>query len=332
MECGKCHTSDVTIAHVKECYGIGADVRIRESNFTPMGPAKPRVLPARAREAIRQEERNRALFREGREHGFTQHCPECVAGGHEPFRNVTQELDQQRYEEEENFLANGYDRHEALREPVPDYRPNKFGGKCRRCQQYVEAEKGKLVGSRGNWGVEHVGDCPERPKEQAYPVPDVPAGHYAVKSRTGNNDIDFFRVDRPEKGDYEGRVFVKRVIGGKPDRNIRRSEKLAVLADIVKMGVHQSALLYAQKIRSCSKCNRHLTMYASRQLGMGETCATHRGLGEVWAQIQSEWERSNPGRDAKDLGENEGWLEGYTAKDELHRQDALSAAEDATWD
>jgi hypothetical protein len=106
----------------------------------------------------------------------------------------------------------------------------------------------------------------------ANPYPDVPAGHYAIPSLTGNNDLDFFRVDRPTEGKWSGRTFVKRVIGGHPDTPIRGSEARKVLNAILEAGVDEAGRRYGQEVGRCRRCNRHLTDETSRQLGIGPDC------------------------------------------------------------
>lgn len=104
------------------------------------------------------------------------------------------------------------------------------------------------------------------------PLPDVPAGHYATPSRTGTNDLDFWRVDRPTEGTYAGRTFVKRVIGGHPDTNVRRDEVRAALEAIMAAGIEAARTRYGVEVGSCWKCNRHLTDEESRRLGIGPDC------------------------------------------------------------
>jgi len=108
------------------------------------------------------------------------------------------------------------------------------------------------------------------------PLPNVPEGHYATLSRTGNNDLDFWRVDRPAEGTYAGRVFVKRVIGGKPDTNVRRAEVRQALEAIVAAGVDAAGALYGQTLGQCRTCNRHLTDETSRALGQGPECRSRK--------------------------------------------------------
>lgn len=105
------------------------------------------------------------------------------------------------------------------------------------------------------------------------PFPKVPAGHYAVTSATGNNDLDFYRVDVPEDGKWAGCSFVKRIIGGHPDTPVRGAEAKAALQRILDEGVDAAGLRYGQEVGRCRKCNRHLTDDESRAAGIGPDCA-----------------------------------------------------------
>jgi hypothetical protein len=103
-------------------------------------------------------------------------------------------------------------------------------------------------------------------------APDIPAGHYAVKSLTGNNDLDFYRVDRPQEGRWAGRTFVKRIIGGNPDEQVRGKIARQALEAIQNAGPEEAMALYGREIGQCGKCNRHLTDEKSRALGIGPVC------------------------------------------------------------
>lgn len=105
-------------------------------------------------------------------------------------------------------------------------------------------------------------------------LPDVPSGHYAVPSLTGNNDLDFFRVDRPEEGQWAGRTFVKRVIGGRPYSSVRGKTAREALEAILEFGIDEAGILYGSTLGQCSECNRHLTDELSRALGIGPECRT----------------------------------------------------------
>jgi len=109
------------------------------------------------------------------------------------------------------------------------------------------------------------------------PYPSVKAGHYAVPSKTGNNDLDFYRVDRPTEGRWKGYTFVKVVIGGHPDYAVRGPKAKEVLDRILAEGEEKAAKRYGQEIGRCHHCNRHLTDYLSRQRGSGPDCFAQYG-------------------------------------------------------
>jgi hypothetical protein len=100
----------------------------------------------------------------------------------------------------------------------------------------------------------------------------VPSGHYATLSATGNNDLDFWKVNRPTEGKWAGWVFVYRVIGGRPDQRITYKSQESALKAIESHGIEESGALYGWTIGRCYKCNRHLTDETSRTLGIGPDC------------------------------------------------------------
>lgn len=168
--------------------------------------------------------------------------------------------------------------------PMTDYRPNKFAGTCRTCGNLVDEGKGRIERIDGRWAVFHLdGECPEK-----IAVPEtameglkhgfredfksIPAGHYATKSLTGNNDYDFWRVDAPTEGRWAGRIFVKRIIGGKPEAPVRGATRFGALSAIVAEGIEICGTRYGVELGQCRKCNRHLTDETSRALGIGPDC------------------------------------------------------------
>lgn len=169
--------------------------------------------------------------------------------------------------------------------PTTTLRRNRYAAPCRRCGQSVPAEGGSLLRDGSTWVVEHIDECPPttdtvtaaaRAAVDGPRAVDVPAGHYATPSRTGNNDLDFWRVDRPTEGRWAGRTFVKRMIGGHPDTPVRGSEAHAALAAIADYGIERSATLYGTEIGRCYVCNRTLTDETSRALGIGPDCRGRR--------------------------------------------------------
>ena len=159
-------------------------------------------------------------------------------------------------------------------------RTNRYDAKCANCGATVAAETGALTSEDGKWVVRHV-ECPaatvvDRPEPTD--TPDVAEGHYAVPSATGNNDLDFYRVDRPTEGRWAGRTFVKRIIGGHPDTPVRGAEARDALERIA-LDAEAAALLYGQTIGRCSICNHRLTRKYSRMVtGYGPDCADNNGL------------------------------------------------------
>lgn len=112
-------------------------------------------------------------------------------------------------------------------------------------------------------------DKPES-KQQRTSTVEVAAGHYALPSHTGNNDADFFTVQRPTGGKWAGYTFVKRVIGGHDDTPVRGAEAKRVLAAIA--ADPEAGARYGQLIGRCARCNRHLTDEVSREQGYGPEC------------------------------------------------------------
>src|SRR5215469_864703 len=82
------------------------------------------------------------------------------------------------------------------------YRVNRYPGTCRKCGGQVEAEKGRIDKTEFGWQASHLeGQCRVMPAKvpvegnpnYADRYTAIPTGHYATKSLTGNNDLDFWR-------------------------------------------------------------------------------------------------------------------------------------------
>jgi hypothetical protein len=103
---------------------------------------------------------------------------------------------------------------------------------------------------------------------------EVEQGYYAVKSLSGNQDLDFFKVDKPESGKWAGYTFVKRVIGGRADVRVRGAEARKALDAIAADA--DAGPRYGREIGNCWVCGRHLTDEESRATGIGPVCAGRR--------------------------------------------------------
>lgn len=102
---------------------------------------------------------------------------------------------------------------------------------------------------------------------------DIPAGFYATKSATGNNDCDFWKVTVGKK-DFRG---AKRVIGGGDLRTpklieIPKAQQITALRAIISAGIPEAARLYADLEQRCTSCGRQLTDEDSRRWGKGKIC------------------------------------------------------------
>jgi uncharacterized protein DUF6011 len=104
---------------------------------------------------------------------------------------------------------------------------------------------------------------------------DLNPGGYAVPSRTGSNDLDFWWIDRPEQGKWAGWTFVERVIGGRPNQRVSRAESAAALATLAALSPvdrEESQATFGTELGECYACHRTLTDDLSRSLGIGPVC------------------------------------------------------------
>lgn len=117
------------------------------------------------------------------------------------------------------------------------------------------------------------------PEEQ--PMPDVPAGRYAV-----GEPARFYRVDRPTEGRWAGYVFVK-VQASDELHPVPKHMRNSVLADIAKDP--QAAMLrYGKEIGKCGHCGRTLTNDDSIQRGIGPICAARMNWGGFATEAQQQ--------------------------------------------
>jgi hypothetical protein len=118
---------------------------------------------------------------------------------------------------------------------------------------------------------------PEPPLPGLRALRGVPDGWYATPSRTGMNDLDFWRVKVEEEGHWKGFSFVRRALGGPTDKKMRTEkvtsteQRMALLA-IHEYGMAESQELFSTSIDRCRKCSTLLTDKASRDARMGPDC------------------------------------------------------------
>lgn len=107
--------------------------------------------------------------------------------------------------------------------------------------------------------------------------PTIAAGYFAIPSLTGNQDLDFFQIDTPTEGNWEGFLFVKRVLGGGHDsvrtERVQRATAEQVLMVLLPPFAQQAAKeRFGQEIGRCGCCGRTLTNDESRARGIGPDC------------------------------------------------------------
>lgn len=100
------------------------------------------------------------------------------------------------------------------------------------------------------------------------PFPDVPAAHYAVEFA---GEVRTVRVDRPERGQYAGRTFVRAIVSGHSSDNVPGRELRPILEAILRTGVLGCAENYARVTSRCCVCNYELDE-ESREYGIGPDC------------------------------------------------------------
>ena len=101
----------------------------------------------------------------------------------------------------------------------------------------------------------------------------VPAGCYALDTTEGAlNETVFYRVDRPEKGRWAGRVFVKRLEGGDREIRVPASQVAGILERIAEVGALEASQAFGREIGECGVCGCTLTNDASRAYGIGPKC------------------------------------------------------------
>lgn len=118
------------------------------------------------------------------------------------------------------------------------------------------------------------------------PLPDVPAGRYAVTGEDGTTD--FYKVDRPSKGKWAGYTFVQLQLGPAFQR-LDYSHSRTILQKIVDAGPREAAIRYGREIGACSVCGTDLTNKLSRELGIGPVCGGRYYADESeWARVKDE--------------------------------------------
>jgi len=157
-------------------------------------------------------------------------------------------------------------------------RPNKFGGKCRKCAQWVLPSAGSLVGSKAaGWGVEHhAGACPA-PKAAAAPAQNAEPGYY-VRPADGRAVVVVQSKGHADR--TYGKILTFPADGGRPSWDYVRGAGYSV-ADLRPMTAADAAelgLSHGYCIKCCAPLGGEtLSAAVSALIGYGETCAGNLG-------------------------------------------------------
>jgi hypothetical protein len=226
MKCGNCHRddADVTVKHVRECYGV-VELNGEEQEMELVDPKAADFVPIT-----------------------------------EPQYNYINNL---RIERGEQPNLDGY-------------------------------EKASETLTK-NWAKVEIKRLQALPKtgkvsEMDLRIKAIPEGRFGIDSLTGTNDLAFYKVDKPTKGTWAGYTFVSQMVGGDQQLPIKGARKYDVLKAIAETGWEVAAMVYAHEMGCCWECGLSLTKVASRQIGMGYTCAERRGQGAEWLEIQRQWD------------------------------------------
>lgn len=101
---------------------------------------------------------------------------------------------------------------------------------------------------------------------------DTQTARFAIPSRTGNNDLDFWAIVRRDTPQGR-RFYLNRVIGGRPDTGTRmRPETMVEIARSIMVNPREAMTRYGRELEHCGRCGRHLTDEDSRARGYGSDC------------------------------------------------------------
>lgn len=118
---------------------------------------------------------------------------------------------------------------------------------------------------------------------------DAPDGRYALPSKTGANDLDFWVVSTNQgrqNPTNKGKRWIRRYLGGQDAVNITPSERRIVAEAIGKLTAEEAAealARFGREVGTCGACGRSLTDEVSREAGLGPDCRARLGAGLVSA-------------------------------------------------
>jgi len=131
---------------------------------------------------------------------------------------------------------------------------------------------------------------PSSVKRPAQKLPDCAPGYYAVPDwkNPESGELKFFWVKTKKgTGPYAGWTFIDKVVGGHVDQPCRGKFAVEAINAILDFGPESAGVLFADRLKHCYKCNKHLTKKASRIIKMGRSCAYRNGKGADWDALNA---------------------------------------------
>lgn len=108
--------------------------------------------------------------------------------------------------------------------------------------------------------------------------PEVPEGRYAIER---DGVLKFYKVDRPDKGRWEGFTFLKSLRGGPhgepAEGAIKRPDLKRSILEQIAEDPKAATMRYGVELGECGVCGRTLTDETSRAVGIGPVCRGERG-------------------------------------------------------
>lgn len=111
---------------------------------------------------------------------------------------------------------------------------------------------------------------------ETIPVGGQGYGYYALSEEQTGDKIRFFRVERPAKGKWAGKTFIKEQ-GGSEFYPVEPKGRGYAYLTLIAEDPQAAGMLYAEKLDKCTRCNRTLTDPESRAAGMGPDCRAKGG-------------------------------------------------------
>lgn len=118
--------------------------------------------------------------------------------------------------------------------------------------------------------------APLQARWDSIPVGGKGYGYYALDVVGDNRAIKFFRVERPTKGQWAGKTFIKEQAGDSFFPIEPRQRGYTYLTQIAA-DPEAAGRLYAKALDKCTRCGRTLTDPESRERSMGPDCFAKGG-------------------------------------------------------